>query len=151
MGIIVTDSGFQEDSLAIASASGDFRMLGLDELQQSDESAPPGKVGLAVDNSVDTETLVPFFERVSVIAIPFPSFPDGRGFSIARELRQLGYKGTLRATGHLIADQYAHARRTGFDEVEISPELAARQPEEQWTARADWQNHFYQKRLLGER
>jgi uncharacterized protein (DUF934 family) len=61
----------------------------------------------------------------------------------------LGFTGRLRAAGHVIADQYAMARRSGFDEVEISDELAERQPEEQWLARADWQAHHYQARLRG--
>jgi hypothetical protein len=41
------------------------------------------------------------------------------------------------------------ARRSGFDEVEISDDLAARQPEDQWLFRADWQGHDYQSRLRG--
>ena len=41
------------------------------------------------------------------------------------------------------------ARRSGFDEVEISDDLAARQPEDQWQARADWAAHSYQQRLRG--
>ncbi|MBT6188954.1 MAG: oxidoreductase, partial [Tateyamaria sp.] len=53
------------------------------------------------------------------------------------------------AHGHVIADQYAMARRSGFDEVEISQALAARQPQEQWIFRADWQDHDYQSRLRG--
>jgi len=48
----------------------------------------------------------------------------------------------------VIADQYAMARRSGFDEIEISPELASRQPEEQWLFRAnEWQEYDYQARL----
>jgi hypothetical protein len=40
------------------------------------------------------------------------------------------------------------ARRSGFDEIEISPELASRQPEEQWLFRAnEWQEYDYQARL----
>lgn len=46
----------------------------------------------------------------SVISIDFPSMTDGRGFSIAKRLRAIGYEGTLRATGNLIADQYAMSR-----------------------------------------
>jgi hypothetical protein len=41
------------------------------------------------------------------------------------------------------------ARRSGFDEVEIDAALAARQPEPQWLARANWQSHNYQARLRG--
>ena len=59
----------------------------------------------------------------------------------------MGYVGRLRAAGHVIADQYAMARRSGFDEVEIGDDLAARQPEAQWLSRADWRAHDYQSRL----
>jgi uncharacterized protein (DUF934 family) len=48
----------------------------------------------------------------------------------------------------VIADQYAMARRSGFDEVEVTAELAKRQPEEQWLFRANlWKEHDYQARL----
>ena len=66
-----------------------------------------------------------------------------------RRLRLMGFTGRLRARGHVIADQYAMARRAGFDEVEISAELAARQPEDQWRARADWQAHDHRESLRG--
>ena len=42
------------------------------------------------------------------------------------------------------------ARRAGFDEVEISPDLARRQPQEVWVFRADWRAYDYQNRLRGE-
>lgn len=88
-------------------------------------------------------------EGLQMIRIDFPSSADGRGFTIARALRLRGFKGRLRAHGHLIADQYAMARRAGFDEVEVSDEIAARQPQDQWLARANWQAHNYQSRLRG--
>ena len=84
-----------------------------------------------------------------LIAIDFPSMSDGRGFSLARRLRELGFKGRLRAAGRLIADQYAMARRVGFDEVEVAPDIAARQPQEQWIARADWKDFDHRAKLAG--
>lgn len=87
--------------------------------------------------------------HLALIAIDFPATGDGRGFSLARRLRSLGYEGRLRATGKLIADQYAMARRVGFDEVEIAPELAERQPQEQWLARADWRDWDHRAQLAG--
>ncbi|MBM3606277.1 MAG: DUF934 domain-containing protein [Alphaproteobacteria bacterium] len=84
-----------------------------------------------------------------LVAIDFPSFSDGRGFSLARRLRELGYKGRLRATGRLIADQYAMARRVGFDEVQVAADIAARQPEDQWLARADWKDWDHRAQLAG--
>lgn len=84
-----------------------------------------------------------------LIEIEFPAMTDGRGFSLARRLRELGYQGRLRATGRLIADQYAMARRVGFDEVAIGPDIAARQPQDQWIARADWRDWDHRSRLAG--
>lgn len=83
------------------------------------------------------------------IRVAFASFADGRGFTTARSLRLMGFGGRLRAGPGLIADQYAMARRAGFDEVEISEALAARQPEDQWLFRADWRAYDHQSRLRG--
>lgn len=107
--------------------------------------------GKTLDLTSDTDpgTLAGALDGVEMIAVDFPSFADGRGFTIARALRLMGYDGRLRAKGHVLADQYAMARRSGFDEVEISDDLAARQPEDQWQARADWKAHDYQARLRG--
>ncbi|HRO13815.1 MAG TPA: DUF934 domain-containing protein [Paracoccus sp. (in: a-proteobacteria)] len=87
--------------------------------------------------------------NADLIAVEFPAMTDGRGFTLARRLRTLGYGGRLRATGAMIADQYAMARRVGFDEVEISAALARRQPEPQWLARADWRDWDHRSRLAG--
>lgn len=102
----------------------------------------------ALDLAADTDPAnVPLCDGLRMVRVDFPSSADGRGFTIARALRLRGYKGRLRAKGHVLADQYAMARRAGFDEVEISDELAARQTEEQWLFRANWQDHDYQSRL----
>ena len=95
----------------------------------------------------DPETLAPYLPALTLIRVAFPAFSDGRAFTIARRLRALGYTGTLRANGPVIADQYPMARRVGFDQVEIPDAMAERQPEAQWTARADWKAHDYQSRL----
>lgn len=111
--------------------------------------------GFEGDTVVDLEPdadLQPLRDRLSaleMVRIAFPSFADGRGFSLARRLRLAGYEGRLRAKGHVLADQYAMARRSGFDEVEIGEDLARRQPEDQWRARANWREHYYQSRLRG--
>lgn len=97
----------------------------------------------------DPAALPELTRDAGLVRVAFPAFSDGRGFTLARRLRAAGYTGRLRAVGHVLADQYAMARRSGFDEVEIAPELAARQPEDQWRARADWRAHDYRSRLRG--
>ena len=53
--------------------------------------------------------------QIPLIAINFPVFTDGRGFSYARELRDRGYQGEVRAVGAFIRDQLAYLRRCGFN------------------------------------
>ncbi|UOA26931.1 DUF934 domain-containing protein [Pseudosulfitobacter sp. DSM 107133] len=135
MSIIVTDTGFGPDTweqgyTAFGEVTNDVTAL-----------------DVASDvNPAD----IPLSSSLKMVRVDFPSSHDGRGFTIARLLRLRGYTGRLRARGHVIADQYAMARRCGFDEVEISQTLAARQPEDQWLFRADWQAHNYQARLRGQ-
>jgi len=133
--VIVSDDGFGSDDWA-----GGFEPLG---------AARTADAGLDLASDAMPENLAGLLEGISLIRVDFPSFADGRGFTIARQLRLMGYNGRLRARGHVIADQYAMARRAGFDEVEISADLAARQPEDQWRARADWRALDYQSRLRG--
>lgn len=139
MSVIVNDKGFRKDAWA-----GGFQAWDDTNLSDWDRAT-----GYAIDmpNDADPADLVPFFDDAAMIRIAFPSSADGRGFTLARHLRLLGYKGRLRANGHVLADQYAMARRCGFDEIEISESLAQRQPEEQWLYRADWRAHDYQARL----
>ena len=132
MSVIVTDTGFAPAPPVNAVALSDIAAhLGVVDLAPAD--AP--------------EALIPYLSDLTLIRVAFPAFNDGRAFTIARRLRVLGYSGTLRAVGPVIADQYAMARRVGFDEVEIPDDLAARQPQAQWTFRADWQSHDYLSRL----
>lgn len=54
--------------------------------------------------------------QLPLVAIDFPLFTDGRGFSHGRALReQHGYKGEVRAIGQFIRDQLYHLSRCGFD------------------------------------
>ena len=56
------------------------------------------------------------FERLAAIAVHFPKFADGRGYSIACQLRRrLGYRGELRAVGDVQRDQLFYLSRCGFD------------------------------------
>ncbi len=131
---IMTDTGFAPDDLNAAFAA-------VDDLPTN------GPFAIDVPSDADLAPVIERLTEATAIRVAFPSFADGRGFTIARELRRAGFTGRLRAHGHVIADQYAMARRCGFDEVEISDDLAARQPEAQWLARADWRAHDYQSRL----
>lgn len=143
MNIIVTDSGFADDDW-----SGDI--LPAEDFPSLRTGPVSGQaVGLDLASDSDPAALADLLDKAPLIRVDFPSFADGRGFTIAAQVRRMGYTGRLRAKGHVIADQYAMARRAGFDEVEIDAALAARQPEAQWIARANWRAHDYQARLRG--
>lgn len=132
MSVLVTDKGFAHVPAA------DFVSL-------ADIAHHTGALDLAHTDA--PEALLPYLADLHLIRVAFPAFNDGRAFTIARRLRALGYGGTLRACGPVIADQYPMARRTGFDEVEIPDDIAVRQPQAQWQFRADWKAHDYQSRL----
>ncbi|RBW61659.1 MULTISPECIES: DUF934 domain-containing protein [Ruegeria] len=135
MNVIVTDEGFAPDDWTDG-----FVTL---------EDAANDVVALDVASDTDPDELVDRLGSARMVRVDFPSSADGRGFTIARVLRLKGFTGRLRARGHVLADQYAMARRSGFDEVEIDDALANRQPEDQWLARANWKDHSYQARLRG--
>jgi uncharacterized protein (DUF934 family) len=83
--------------------------------------AHQGKVGLRLDPEDDLNAAVPFLSQVSVVAINFPKFGDGRGYSKARLLRERhGYKGELRAIGEVLGDQLFYMTRCGFDAFELA-------------------------------
>ena len=133
MSVIVTDAGFASEDW-----NAPFVVL-------ADLADHQGAVDLA--HTDDPTALAAHLPDLKIIRVAFPAFNDGRAFTIARRLRMAGFTGRLRAFGPVIADQYAMARRVGFDEVEIPDDLAARQPAEQWAFRADWQAHDYLSRL----
>lgn len=71
-------------------------------------------VWLAPDDPVDP--LLPWLAELPLIAIHFPVFTDGRGYSLARLLRgRHGYGGELRAMGDVLRDQVYFLHRCGFD------------------------------------
>ena len=103
------------------------------------------KIGVAIANDVKASALEPFLDQIDLVSIGFPSYGDGRGFSIAKQLRALGFKGVLRASGPLIADQFAFALACGFDEIDLPESVASRQPVAQWLAMNATVSHTYQR------
>lgn len=132
MSVIVTDTGFTADDWQAGFAAPDAVQEGQ---------------GVELGPDADLDHLALQLLGAPIVRIRFPSFSDGRGFTLARLLRARGFNGRLRAVGHVISDQYAMARRAGFDEVEISEDLAKRQPQAEWVFRADWTEMDHRARL----
>ena len=75
-----------------------------------------GEVGVWLAPTDDPEALVADVGALPVIAVDFPQFTDGRGYSIARILRDhLQFKGELRAIGDVLRDQLFALAECGFD------------------------------------
>jgi uncharacterized protein (DUF934 family) len=65
---------------------------------------------------------IPQISFLALIAIEFPRFTDGRGYSVARMLRQRhGFTGELRAVGWVLRDNLFYMERCGFDAFELQP------------------------------
>jgi uncharacterized protein (DUF934 family) len=79
-----------------------------------------GKIGVIWPNGRDVDELVPYLDRLSTIALVFPTFRDGRAYSQARLLRErFHYRGELRATGQVLRDQFVFMLRAGFDAFDV--------------------------------
>jgi phosphoadenosine phosphosulfate reductase len=77
-------------------------------------------LGLLIEPGQDLEALASGLDRLAMLAVAFPKFTDGRGYSLARKLRgHYGYKGELRARGDILFDQLQLLARCGFDSFEI--------------------------------
>jgi uncharacterized protein (DUF934 family) len=63
----------------------------------------------------DVRRLAPVLSRVRLVEVDFPKVRDGRGFSSARILREMGYTGEVKATGDVLVDLLYFMRRCGFD------------------------------------
>jgi uncharacterized protein (DUF934 family) len=85
-----------------------------------------GKLGVIWPNNRDVDDLVPWLDRLAVIALLFPTFRDGRAYSQARLLRERhGYDGELRAAGQVLRDQFVFMLRAGFDAFEVKKQSDA--------------------------
>ncbi|MEM1345574.1 MAG: DUF934 domain-containing protein [Pseudomonadota bacterium] len=122
-------------------------LVGLDRLDEA--AASPLEIGVAIANDTALDRLEPHLGRLALIAVAFPAFSDGRGFSLGRRLRAMGFAGRLRASGPVIADQFGYLLQCGFDEVALPEAVAKRQPIEQWLDRAQAVTVGYQRNYAG--
>lgn len=93
---------------------------------------PHGALGVRLAPTDDPANIASELEKLALIAIDFPVFTDGRGYSIAALLRErYGYIGELRALGDIQRDQLYLLSRSGFttfalrDDQSVEKALAA--------------------------
>ena len=106
------------------------------ERLEDDESLPSGKLlvpvsvwlarrgelvereqlGVWLDSDEEPACISDDLRHFELVAINFPAFADGRGYSYARLLRERhNYPGELRAIGDVLIDQLYYLKRCGFD------------------------------------
>jgi len=84
--------------------------------------ARKGRLGVRLPSDRGVEPIVPHVGRLALVAIEFPKHTDGRGYSLARLLRERhGYAGELRAVGNVLRDNLLFMHRCGFDAFELDP------------------------------
>jgi uncharacterized protein (DUF934 family) len=127
-----------------AIVADDWQVLRLDEGQSAEQAlVPDGKVivplavwqaqqaslasrapiGVWLGADERPEALKDQLDKFAVVAVDFPKFTDGRGYSIAYNLRKrLGYTGELRAIGDVLRDQLFSMHRVGFDAYATRPD-----------------------------
>ncbi|OGB26871.1 MAG: oxidoreductase [Burkholderiales bacterium RIFCSPLOWO2_02_FULL_57_36] len=82
-----------------------------------------GDIGVWIASDERPEALKGEVQNFPVIAVDFPKFSDGRGYSIAYNLRaRLGYTGELRAIGDVLRDQLFYMQRVGFNAFATRPD-----------------------------
>jgi uncharacterized protein (DUF934 family) len=81
-----------------------------------------GDVGVVVGGDVDLEgRLAPVLEGLDAVAVEIPKFTDGRAYTLGRLLRErFGFRGELRAVGHVLRDQLFFLHRCGFTAFELA-------------------------------
>lgn len=124
-------------------------IVNLSRLQQDEavRTAPHLRLGVVLPVDQPAEVLGPYLDRLSLVAVNFPTFRDGRGFTQARSLRErLAFSGVIRATGNILPDQYAFLLRCGITTVEMQDgaDPAA------WQKAADRFSFAYQPSVLEE-
>ena len=79
-----------------------------------------GSLAVLWPNDRRIAELAPWLGHLALVALQFPKFRDGRAYSQARLLRETyGFRGTLRATGDVLRDQFHFLIRAGFDSFEV--------------------------------
>ena len=100
------------------------------------------RVGLRLESHEEVESLAYDLPRLSVVALAFPKFGDGRAYSYARLLRgRFEYRGELRAVGDVLREQAGFMIRCGFDAFEPADGSTL----EDWERATHRFRHVYQR------
>lgn len=103
-------------------------------------SSRAGRLGVWLDSHEEPAAIAGDLDRFALVAVNFPAFGDGRGYSIARLLRErYGYEGELRAIGEVVRDHLFFMAGCGFDAFLLRDD---QDPQEALTAFGDFSDAY---------
>jgi uncharacterized protein (DUF934 family) len=97
-----------------------------------------------------SQQIIPLLDQRAV-RLKVDGFSDGRGFSVARQLRLHGFTGVIEVMGDLLPDQLPMAAAAGVDTILIRAEHAERCVEAQWRRKSAVKDRFGYQRSVTER
>ena len=127
-GVVEDDWTLLRDAVSLADvpASGSVLVPVALWLSARDALIARGDVGLWLHPDDDPEIIAGDLAHLPVVAVDFPQFTDGRGYSTARLLRdRYGFRGELRAIGDVLRDQLYYLQQVGFDAFAIRADRGA--------------------------
>ncbi|MCF8473735.1 MAG: DUF934 domain-containing protein [Emcibacter sp.] len=121
---IIKDKAIVEDHWIHYSGEGDLPkgdvIVSFDYWAENKDKLSGRRLGLRLEPDSLVKNIQSDLDDFALIAINFPSFNDGRGYSIAKILRdRYGYAGEIRAVGDVMRDQLFYMQRCGFNAYEI--------------------------------
>lgn len=124
-----TQQGFRDDEWVHAETAGALAgnarvILALSaflELDPQVRAMNRERLGVLLQPDEQLDAIAGLLDTLSLVALAFPAYTDGRSYSKAELLRSRhGFEGTVRAVGDVLFDQFSHMLRVGFDEFEIA-------------------------------
>lgn len=134
-----TPEGFREDEWSHAESAdalaGNGRFIlplqAFLDLDPEVRRSAKERLGVMLQPGDQLEKIADLLDQLSLVALAFPAFNDGRSFSKGELLRsRYQFEGAVRATGQVLVDQLPHMLRLGFDEFEISNPVLLKRLEE---------------------
>ncbi|WP_337187192.1 DUF934 domain-containing protein [Phenylobacterium sp.] len=115
--------------------------------QEGDRLLSEGRlVGVRLKSDEEVEALAYDLPRLSLVALDFPKYRDGRAYTNARLVRErYGFKAEVRAVGDVLREQAGFMARVGFDAFEPADDASANE----WQAAIRRYRHVYQRAADG--
>ena len=110
-----------ESAATVALPEGPLAVsLAVWKVRRDELLARTSPIGVRLDPADDPGEIAADLPRLALVAVHFPKFADGRGYSTGVLLRRrYGYRGELRAVGDVLRDQLFYLARSGFDSFQL--------------------------------